>query len=111
MIKQVITIFLGVFLSFNLMGQKEYKVKISTELGDMVVKLYNDTPIHRDNFLKNVRNGWYDGTLFHRVMPFFMSQGGDPNSINAPASQSLGSDRCETLPAEIKPLTFIRKGL
>lgn len=90
--------------------EKEVKVKITTEFGDMIVKLYNDTPIHRDNFIKNVKNGWYDGTIFHRVMSAFMIQGGDPNSIGASATQSLGNDRCVTLPAEIKRHYFHKKG-
>ena len=45
--------------------EKIYKAKITTTFGDMIVKLHNDTPIHRDNFIKYVNNGWYDGTLFH----------------------------------------------
>ncbi len=100
-------------LSFNLSGQKTekvYKAKITTTFGDMIIKLHNDTPIHRDNFIKNVENGWYDGTLFHRVMPFFMAQGGDPNSVGAAPDQALGSDRCTTLPAEIKSHYFHKKG-
>jgi len=110
MLKQVLYVFLGVILTCQLSAQKEYKVKISTDLGDMIVKLYNDTPIHRDNFIKNVENGWYDGTMFHRVMPFFMAQGGDPNSIDAPPTRELGRDRCEMLPAEIKRHYFHKKG-
>lgn len=86
------------------------KVKITTTFGDIIVKLHNDTPIHRDNFIKNVTNGWYDGTLFHRVKNYFMIQGGDPNSIDAPPEQSLGVDRCVNLPAEIKPHYFHKKG-
>lgn len=110
MSKHILSVLIGIIFTCQLHAQKEYKVKISTELGDIVVKLYNDTPIHRDNFIKNVKNGWYDNTLFHRVMPFFMAQGGDPNSIDAPETQSLGSDRCETLPAEIRRHHFHKKG-
>lgn len=54
------------------------KVNISTPLGDIVVRLYDETPSHRDNFLKLVKEGFYDGTLFHRVIKDFMIQGGDP---------------------------------
>ena len=86
------------------------KARITTTFGDIVVKLNNDTPLHRDNFIKNVQNGWYDGTLFHRVKDFFMFQGGDPNSINAPAEQVLGTDRCVKIPAEIRPHYFHKKG-
>ena len=52
------------------------KVKIQTMLGDIVVRLYDETPIHRDNFLKLAKEGYYDGTLFHRVIKNFMIQGG-----------------------------------
>ncbi len=55
------------------------KVKIQTMLGDIVVRLYEETPIHRDNFLKLAKEGYYDGTLFHRVIKDFMIQGGDPD--------------------------------
>lgn len=110
MSKHFISLAFILFISTQIFAQKEYKVKISTELGDMIVKLYNDTPLHRDNFLKNVRNGWYDNTLFHRVMPFFMAQGGDPNSIDAAPERSLGSDNCQTLPAEIRRNHFHKKG-
>ena len=91
-------------------AQTKTKVQISTEFGDMIIELHNDTPLHRDNFIKNVSNGWYDGTLFHRVLPYFMIQGGDPNSIGAGADQALGVDRCVKIPAEIKPHYFHKKG-
>lgn len=100
---------LNVFI-LGLSAQEKTKVKISTEFGDMIVELHNDTPLHRDNFIKNASNGWYDGTIFHRVIPHFMAQGGDPNSINATADQALGVDRCQKIPAEIKPHYFHKKG-
>jgi peptidyl-prolyl cis-trans isomerase B (cyclophilin B) len=90
--------------------QKNYKVKVSTTFGDMIIQLYDDTPIHRDNFVKNVKNGTYNGTLFHRVLPFFMAQGGDPNSVGAAPHISLGNDNCEVLPAEIRANHFHKKG-
>ena len=78
------------------------KVKIETELGDMVLELYNSTPLHRDNFLKLIEEGFYDGLLFHRVIRGFMVQGGDPDSRNAPAGQQLGMGGTGyTIPAEI----------
>ena len=102
---------LFILFSINLaFGQSGQKIKISTDLGDMIILLYDDTPIHRDNFIKNVSNGWYDGTLFHRVIPGFMMQGGDPNSIGATSTQSLGADRCPKLKAEILPKYFHKKG-
>jgi len=109
--KRTITCLVALFFALNVNGQeKVYKVKVTTLFGDMIIKLHNDTPIHRDNFIKNVTNGWYDGTLFHRVIPTFMIQGGDPNSIGAEATTTLGVDRCKLLPAEIKPHHFHKKG-
>ena len=66
-------------------------VLIETELGDIKVKLYNETPLHRDNFVKLVKEGYYDGLLFHRVIKDFMIQGGDPDSKGAVADRTLGS--------------------
>lgn len=66
------------------------RVLISTSLGELVVELSDLTPKHRDNFLKLAEEGYYDGTLFHRVIPGFMIQGGDPDSKDAPAGKSLG---------------------
>lgn len=77
-------------------------VDIKTTLGEIKVKLYDDTPIHRDNFLKHVREGYYDGTLFHRVIKDFMVQAGDPNSKTADSTAMLGAgDPGYTLEAEI----------
>ena len=87
------------------------KVKIQTMLGDIVVRLYDETPIHRDNFVKLVKEGYYDGTLFHRVIKEFMIQGGDPDSKGAPAGKMLGVGGPDyTLEAEIKPNLFHKRG-
>ena len=87
------------------------RVKISTALGDIVVRLYDETPAHRDNFLKLAREGFYNGTLFHRVIKDFMIQGGDPQSKGAPAGKALGSgDAGYTLPAEFNPALFHKRG-
>ena len=87
------------------------RVKISTALGDIIVRLYDETPAHRDNFLKLAREGFYDGTLFHRVIKDFMIQGGDPQSKGAPAGKALGSgDAGYTLPAEFNPALFHKRG-
>lgn len=86
-------------------------VQISTTLGIIKVKLYNETPIHRDNFLKLVREKTLDSTLFHRVISNFMIQGGDVTSKNATPEAMLGNgDVGYTLPAEIKPAFFHKKG-
>ena len=84
------------------------RVKIQTMLGDIVVRLYDETPIHRDNFLKLAKEGYYDGTLFHRVIKNFMIQGGDPDSKGAPAGKMLGVGGPDyTLEAEIKDGFFL----
>lgn len=83
------------------MEEKDSLILIETSLGNIIVKLYNDTPRHRDNLLKLAKEGFYDGTLFHRVIKEFMIQGGDPDSKNAPTGKALGSgDAGYTLPAE-----------
>lgn len=66
-------------------------VNISTTMGDIKVLLYGDTPKHRDNFIKLVNEGFYNGTLFHRVINEFMVQAGDPESKGAPAGKRLGT--------------------
>ena len=66
-------------------------VVIQTEFGDMKVRLFNSTPKHRDNFIKLVEEGYYDGTVFHRIIQNFMIQGGDPDSRNAAPDQPLGT--------------------
>lgn len=89
----------------------EHEVLISTDLGDITVKLYNTTPRHRDNFLKLVNQGFYDSLLFHRVIRNFMIQGGDPESKNAPAGTMLGNgDVGYTIPAEFIDTLFHKKG-
>ena len=59
------------------------KVRLHTTEGDILVQLYDETPLHRDNFIKLAKEGFYNGTLFHRVIKDFMTQGGDPDSIDA----------------------------
>lgn len=88
------------------------KVLIKTSLGDITVRLYDETPLHRDNFLKLAREGYYDGTLFHRVIKGFMVQGGDPDSKGAPAGKQLGTGGPSyTIPREfIYPQYFHKKG-
>ena len=72
-------------------GDKRPIVLISTQFGDMKVALYNETPKHRDNFLKLAKAGYYNGVLFHRVIKDFMIQGGDPDTRNATPGQQLGN--------------------
>lgn len=91
---------------------QETKLKIETTAGDIIVKLYNETPQHRDNFIKLVEEGTYEGTLFHRVIKDFMIQAGDPESKNAPKGKMLGAgDVGYTIPAEfVYPKYFHKKG-
>ena len=89
--------------SLSTITQGNVRVKIETPLGDIVVRLYDATPLHRDNFVRLVKEGYYDNTLFHRVIKGFMIQGGDPNSKGAPADAVLGSGGPGyTLEAEIR---------
>lgn len=88
------------FSSCNSSG--DTKVLIETEYGNMTFRLYNDTPRHKDNFIKLAEEGFYDGLEFHRVIEGFMIQGGDPVSRNAgPEVQLGGGGPGYTLPAEI----------
>lgn len=90
---------------------KRTKVLIHTEYGDIKIVLYDETPKHRDNFIKLVKEGTIDGTLFHRVIPEFMIQGGDPDSKKAKPGEMLGNgDVGYTIPAEIMPNLFHKRG-
>lgn len=87
-------------------------VKLTTTMGDITVELYNTTPQHRDNFVKLVKDGYYDGLLFHRVIRDFMIQGGDPDSRNAQPKKLLGEGGPGyTIPAEIDfPRHYHKRG-
>jgi peptidyl-prolyl cis-trans isomerase B (cyclophilin B) len=102
------------FLSINGFSQKtnkQTKVLISTSFGDMTLVLYNETPKHRDNFAKLVKDGFYDGTLFHRVIAGFMIQGGDPDSKTAEKGQMLGNGGPGyTVPAEFNKSFYHKRG-
>ena len=91
--------------------EKRTQVKFETTLGEIVVELYNETPQHRDNFIKLAKEGIYDSTLFHRVIRQFMIQAGDPDSKTASDTAMLGSgDVGYTIPAEFVPQFFHKKG-
>ena len=92
--------------------EKRTLVKLETTMGNITVALYNETPKHRDNFIKLVKEGVYDSTLFHRVIKQFMIQAGDPDSKNASDTAMLGSgDVGYTIPAEFNPKFFNKKGV
>ncbi|MCE2740350.1 MAG: peptidylprolyl isomerase [Sphingobacteriales bacterium] len=90
---------------------KNQHVEISTELGSMIIKLYDETPLHRDNFIKLVNEGFYDSLLFHRVIKSFMIQGGDPTSKNASPETMLGAgDNGYKIMPEFRPDIFHKRG-
>ncbi len=92
-------------------NEKETFVLIKTSLGDLKIKLYNETPLHRDNFIKLVKEGYLNQTLFHRVIKGFMIQGGDPDSKTATKGQMLGNGGPDyTIPAEFVASKFHKKG-
>jgi len=87
-------------------------VLLQTNYGDIVVRLSDSTPLHRDNFLKLVKTHYYDSVLFHRVIKNFMIQGGDPNSKHAKAGEPLGEGGPDyTIPAEFRATLFHKKGV
>lgn len=100
-------------MSFSLFKgeKKETKVLLSTEYGNIKIKLFNETPQHRDNFIKLVKEGFYNETLFHRVIKDFMIQGGDPDSKNAQKGEFLGEgDVGYTIPAEFNTKLIHKRG-
>ena len=106
-----LTIVLLIKTGFSQTFSKE-TILISTSLGNMKLKLFNETPQHRDNFLKLVREHFYDSLLFHRVIQDFMIQGGDPDSKHAEPAKFLGDgDLKYTIPAEFVPTLCHKKGM
>lgn len=115
--KPIILLFVTIlFFNLSLFSQtktqpKVIKFVIHTNLGDMKGILYNETPQHRDNFVKLAKSGFYDGLLFHRVIDGFMIQGGDPDSKNAKPGQALGmGGPGYTVPAEMNPAIQHKRG-
>ena len=105
------------FILFSLPVKSQNDIKsdtlvlIKTRFGNMKVRLYDETPLHRKNFLKLVREGFYNELLFHRVIKDFMIQGGDPESKNAKPNKMLGDgDLGYEIPAEFNPALFHKKG-
>lgn len=92
-------------------GPGDVKVMIVTDYGIIKIRLYDQTPLHRDNFIKLVKGHYYDSLLFHRVIRSFMIQGGDPDSKRAPYGAELGNGGPDyTIPAEFRPELFHKKG-
>ncbi|MBD0331817.1 MAG: peptidylprolyl isomerase [Chitinophagaceae bacterium] len=90
---------------------REKDVELVTTYGNIVLRLYDSTPLHRDNFLRLVKSGFYDSILFHRVIQNFMIQAGDPESKRAQPGQPLGNGGPGyTIPAEFRVTLFHKKG-
>lgn len=87
------------------------RIMIETDSGTMVLRLNNETPLHRDNFIKLTKKHFFDGLLFHRIIKNFMIQGGDPNSKDAVAGARLGEGGLDyTIPAEFDSSLFHKRG-
>lgn len=113
MFKKTTAIIMLCLISINLWAAKPRNnyVQIRTDFGVFVIKLYNETPLHRDNFIKLVKDDFYDDLLFHRVIEQFMIQGGDPDSKNAAPGARLGEGSLDyTINAEFNDSLFHKKG-
>lgn len=119
--KKISTGLVFIFLTVFVFAQQEIKIKkkdrkkdieLVTNYGNIILHLYDSTPLHRDNFIRLVKSGFYDSTLFHRVINNFMIQGGDPDSKHAKPGQPLGNGGPKyTVPAEFRVSIFHKKGV
>ena len=119
--KKTLILTVSLFITAFSIAQKDSTIKkkdrkrdvlMQTTMGDIVIRLSDSTHLHRDNFLKLVKVGYYDSVLFHRVMQAFMIQAGDPNSKRASAGQPLGDGGPGyTIPAEFRKTLFHKKGV
>ncbi|MFN4852894.1 MAG: peptidylprolyl isomerase [Bacteroidota bacterium] len=109
--KKLLIVTICLALTKQVFSQKDTLVEIKTSQGNIVVKLYEKTPLHRANFIRLVKKGFYDSLIFHRIIPTFMIQGGDPDSKRAASGAMLGNGGPGyTIPAEILPEYFHKKG-
>jgi len=119
--KRWIVLLLNFLIILSAVAQKDSTVRkkdrkkdvlMQTSMGNIVIRLSDSTPLHRDNFLRLVKKHFYDSVLFHRVIQNFMIQGGDPNSKTAAAGVPLGGGGLEyTIPAEFRTSLFHKKGV
>ena len=91
-------------------GNNNTTISLKTSLGDIKIKLYDSTPVHRDNFIRLINSGFYDGISFHRVIKNFMIQAGDPSTKSGPSKNLPDSLKTYTIPAEFNSLYFHKKG-
>ncbi|MFN5306820.1 MAG: peptidylprolyl isomerase, partial [Bacteroidota bacterium] len=89
--KKLLIVTICLALTKQVFSQKDTLVEIKTSQGNIVVKLYEKTPLHRANFIRLVKKGFYDSLIFHRIIPTFMIQGGDPDSKRAASGAMLGN--------------------
>lgn len=114
MLKKILLITLGAFLVIvtscksSKDDTKDTIIKIETDLGNIELRLYNETPIHKENFIKNVNDGLYNGAIFHRVINEFMIQGGNPATAENDEQKSFDSEK--TIPGEFIPEYYHKKG-
>ncbi len=105
-----IVVFIIIIFSLKSFGQSTI-IQVSTNLGEMKFKLYDDTPLHRDAFIELAKEGYYNGTLFYRVIQDFLIQGGSKSSKDAPPGKRIGyGDPDKTVHDEIRPNHFHKKG-
>lgn len=110
--RKIVIFCLAILMFTGCKKEGEQVVKIETSEGTIRVKLYDETPLHRDNFIKLVKDGFYEGILFHRVIEHFMIQAGDPDSKGARPGIRLGSNSLDHIvKAEILPQFFHKKGV
>jgi len=113
--KKALTLCLLLITFSSFAKRPNYYVRIKTAFGDCIIRLYNETPLHRDNFIKLTKKGHYNGTLFHRVIQNFMIQGGDPDSRdtakNKPGMELGNGDVGYTVPAEFRDSLFHKRGV
>ena len=114
-LSKIFLILFLVFISRAVIAQnKETIIEITTDFGVMKARLYNSTPLHRENFTNLIKKGFYDSLLFHRVINGFMIQGGDPTSKNADSIATLGSGEIPdlpTIPSEFRKNLIHKKGV
>jgi len=110
--RKLFTFLLITISSISLAKPKHDFIRIQTNKGACIIMLYNQTPKHRDNFLKLSKEGFYNGTLFHRVIKEFMIQGGDPDSKTAESGQLLGKSSLKyRIDSEFRDSIFHKKGV
>jgi cyclophilin family peptidyl-prolyl cis-trans isomerase len=115
--RTILLLLLGLSLSMeaytqDLSPEEDYLITLTTDFGSINLILYDETPVHKANFIKLVQEGFYNDLLFHRVIQNFMIQGGDPNSKNAAPEVQLGDgDVGYELPAEFNPALYHKKGV